>query len=178
MGGESRRMGRDKATIVVDGITLAERCVRALHDAGCESIWALGASLATAVPPPAIARPDPEPGSGPFAAIAGMMSSVEPTDMMVVPCDLPWLDAAAIMAFLSSAAQRRGDVVVARISGRLQPTIGLWRAGMALPSQPWTNMSMSAGISELIVGAVDVDHRFVDADTPDDLPSSQEHPAG
>lgn len=62
-GGASRRMGRDKALIEVDGVTLADRAAAVLTEV-CEPVVEVGPGYTTL---PAV-REDP-PGSGPLAAL-------------------------------------------------------------------------------------------------------------
>ena len=186
MGGASARMGRDKATIQLGGRTLQERCVAALSDAGCTTIWLVGARVldpdlcagsdrpADGDGPQLVPWPDSEPGAGPFAALAGLISCGPPRDLMVLPCDLPLIDSAAVSSFLAAAEAASGDVVLARIDGRQQLTSGLWRAGVALPPLPWADISMRRGLEGITVSYVDVDGRFADVDTPEELQASQE----
>jgi molybdenum cofactor guanylyltransferase len=90
-GGTSSRMGRDKATLVLDGRTLAARAADVLSAvaAPCVEVG-LGVSGLTSV------REEP-PGSGPLAALAAGVAVVgSSAPALVVACDLPRLDAALL----------------------------------------------------------------------------------
>lgn len=68
-GGASRRMGRDKALIPVDGRTLAGRVADALDAAGASPVVAVGGDLAALRAEGLTAVPDAMPGAGPLAGI-------------------------------------------------------------------------------------------------------------
>lgn len=89
-GGTSRRLGVDKATLVLDGETLAVRAARLLTDR-CDRVFEVGPGL-TGLP---AVRESPA-GAGPLAAlvaganalaIGGAVESV-----VVLACDLPWVE--------------------------------------------------------------------------------------
>ena len=124
-GGASRRMGRDKALIEVDGTAMVARVVGALADAGCSPIVTVGgdaAVLATATDVATV--PDRFPGEGPLGAILTALDHlVVPT--VVVATDLPWLDAATVELLLAHRGRLDLDVVMAR-SDRAEPLCALW----------------------------------------------------
>ena len=68
-GGASRRMGRDKALVAVDGVAMAERVARALEAAGCADVRFVGgdAPALAALGRPVL--PDAYPGAGPLGAV-------------------------------------------------------------------------------------------------------------
>jgi molybdopterin-guanine dinucleotide biosynthesis protein A len=105
-GGASRRMGRDKASLVLDGVTLLERTASAARAAGATRIVVAGPPFSGRAPerpgdgsapegaasPSALAgawfvREDP-PLSGPVAALEAALAAVETRWMLLVPCDL------------------------------------------------------------------------------------------
>jgi molybdopterin-guanine dinucleotide biosynthesis protein A len=124
-GGRSTRMGRDKATIEVDGITLAERTAALLIAATTIAVEVgPGASTLASV------QEDP-PGQGPLAAIlAGRRALVARglsprASCLVVSCDLPRLSASV----LQRLAEAAGDAsVLPVIDGTEQPLCARWSA--------------------------------------------------
>ncbi len=82
-GGSSTRMGRDKATLVVRGETLAARGARVLA-AVCAPVVEVGRGV-TALP---AVREEP-PGAGPLAALRAGAAAVGSLPVVVLACDLP-----------------------------------------------------------------------------------------
>jgi molybdopterin-guanine dinucleotide biosynthesis protein A len=103
-GGASRRMGRDKASLVLDGVSLLERTAAAATAAGARWIVVVGDPLGDPVGSPAgnptgvrsaapalagatFVREDP-PRSGPVPALEAALAAVDTPWMLLVPCDL------------------------------------------------------------------------------------------
>ena len=134
-GGASRRMGRDKALIQVEGVRMVDRVAAVLAAAGCSNVVAVGPrQLAGDV----AHIDDLYPGEGPLGGVLtamGSVASVASVDswLCVVACDLPWLDVDSIdalhraVASAAAAGQNAAevDVVVAR-TDRVEPLCALW----------------------------------------------------
>jgi molybdopterin-guanine dinucleotide biosynthesis protein A len=115
-GGASRRMGCDKARLVVGGRTLAERAAAALA-AVCHPVLEVGPGYSGL---PAV-REDP-PGSGPLAAVgagwAALSAAGHGGPVVVLAVDMPF----ANPALLRLLARRPGPATaVPRHQGRPQP---------------------------------------------------------
>lgn len=98
-GGRSRRMGVDKATVVVDGMTMRAR-VRAALVAVVDEVVQLGG-----LPPPGAADDvtDPvlhDPGHGPFLAVKALLESGRGDRYVVVAVDQPLIDPATLRRLL------------------------------------------------------------------------------
>lgn len=129
-GGASRRMGRTKAVIDVEGLPMARRVIAALEGVGCAAVTAIGgdpdelSSLGVAV------IPDDHPGEGPLGGIATALRSYRShpsADVLVVACDLPFVGVDDLDRLVAAARTRHDvDVVVARTSRR-EPGCVLWR---------------------------------------------------
>ncbi len=126
-GGSSRRMGRDKATIEVGGVTLAERSAAILQSA---------TALAVEVGPGASGLPHvtEEPaGSGPLAAVlSGYASLVEQAGStrpaIVLACDMPEVTV-ELLTWLANYCEAPGDPppsVVPIAGGKPQPLCARW----------------------------------------------------
>ena len=83
-GGASRRMGRDKARLVVNGETLATRSARVLA-AACDPVVEVGPGVSGL--PAVLEEP---PGAGPLVALlAGVGALGRPRSVILLACDLP-----------------------------------------------------------------------------------------
>ena len=118
-GGASTRFGRDKALAVVDGVPLAERAHRAL-DTVCDEVVIADAGRRVL---PAIESVADGPGRGPVAGILGAAARRPGRTLLVLACDLPH----APPALLARIARCRGDWVVPRHDGGLEPLCALYR---------------------------------------------------
>jgi molybdopterin-guanine dinucleotide biosynthesis protein A len=115
-GGRSRRLGVDKATLVLDGETLALRAARRLG-AICRPVVEIGDGVSGL---PAL-RESP-PGSGPLAALAAagvwLGERGHDTPALLLAVDLPNVEE----PFLRWLRDRPGaPTVVLRVDRRLQP---------------------------------------------------------
>jgi molybdenum cofactor guanylyltransferase len=95
-GGESRRMGRDKATLVLDGEPLWQRQVRLLRDTGATTV-----GIVRRADQPSLTLPSDTPlwldtiaGIGPLAGLHAALTACATDLLAVVAVDMPALDAA------------------------------------------------------------------------------------
>jgi molybdopterin-guanine dinucleotide biosynthesis protein A len=120
-GGRSTRMGRDKATLVVDGQTLFERTRHMLQ--GVFSRVLISGDrpdLATADIP---CVPDVYPGSA-LGGLHGALRAAGTPWIFVVPCDMAYPDPALVHFLLK---QRNDyDLVVPRTPQGLEPVFALY----------------------------------------------------
>ncbi|MEZ5322725.1 MAG: NTP transferase domain-containing protein [Microthrixaceae bacterium] len=186
MGGRSRRMGRDKATILLDGRPLGIRSVDALRWLGAPTgtatgVLALGATEEQARALVAERVPDTEGHAGPLAAVLGIVdrAAAAGVDQVVtLACDLPDVDEEAVrdlVAVLDHA--RSAAAVLAEVGGRIAPPNAVWRAdrvveavaGTPLASTRARRGSRFADLLDLLSWTTHRDVRFGDIDTPDQL---------
>lgn len=118
-GGASRRMGEDKASLIVDGLSMGDRMIHLLNEAGYV-VTTIGRR------PLGESRflQDREEFSGPLTALA-LFEPCAPT-VMVLSCDMPLFDP-AIIGVLGRLIGEDLDAILPRIGGRLQPLVGLYR---------------------------------------------------
>ena len=126
-GGESRRLGRDKALERIGDQTLIERVVGRIAPVSAEVIVVVASpSKAAALPLPPEVRvvSDRYPGCGSLGGIfTGLSASREPW-IILVACDMPFLDPTLMRCLM---AMRRGvDAVVPCLSGRPEPLHALY----------------------------------------------------
>lgn len=125
-------MGRDKATLSLDGSPLARRVAAALVAGGTRWPVVVGGDRAQLEALGFVVVPDRWPGEGPLGGIATALEWAA-TDVVVVACDLPWLTGAAVAAVVGPAAGdgEPVDVTVA-VTDRLEPLLSRWSIA-ALP---------------------------------------------
>lgn len=172
-GGASRRMGRDKATIVVDGLPMYRRVLGALGEAGASALTVVGGTLVVSDAEAWVA--DRWPGHGPLGGVITALSTPGPSAAIaVVSCDLVTPDPAAIAAVVAGRSAVDADVAVAVAGGRDQWTFAVWHRRLAGPLG-WEFEDGERAIRHAVTRAhierVEVPESAVrDADTPDDLP--------
>jgi molybdopterin-guanine dinucleotide biosynthesis protein A len=148
-GGASRRMGRDKAELVVEGRTLLERAAATLASVAHEVVLACG-------PEPRYAHRglelvlDRVPGGGPLAGLeAGLARLAERGDgserpehpqcpqsngwLVALACDMPRADARVLALLLERARARDLDVCLLASPDGLEPLCAVYRASCLEP---------------------------------------------
>ena len=115
-GGDSRRMGQDKAALVLEGKTLLES-VTATMQAVFPRVIVSVRQLRTGVDVPQVR--DEQAASGPLAGLAAGMKSATTPWIFAVACDMPFIQP-AVIEYL--AGQRAGyQAVVPMVRGFPQP---------------------------------------------------------
>ncbi|MFW6161746.1 MAG: molybdenum cofactor guanylyltransferase, partial [Planctomycetota bacterium] len=120
-GGASVRLGRDKATLPVEGRTLIERGLD--HMALLfDEIVVVGRPEGLA-PHPAVTQavPDAVPGVGPLGGIATGLATMERRWGFFVACDMPRLDPEVMRRQLAVLRETRAEAVVPCWDGFWEP---------------------------------------------------------
>lgn len=127
-GGASRRMGRDKALVEVDGTALARRVADALAAAGAGRVTAVGGDATALCDRGLHVIADRWPGEGPLGGLVTALGDVERAaeSAVVLSCDLTDPDAAAIARTAAERARLGCDAVVPVVGGRHQWLHGAW----------------------------------------------------
>lgn len=126
-------MGRDKATIEIDGINLLTRVVAALTPvarAGIVVVAAADQELAT-LPSNVVVVRDETPFAGPLVALERGIAALDPTLVSFFLCatDLPRLDAAVVARIV--ALRGCQDAAVPETDGALQPLAAAYSVQIA-----------------------------------------------
>lgn len=122
-GGRSRRMGRDKAALVLGGRTLLQRAVDAASAAAAAVVvvGAPGRELPQLTSTVALTLvTDADEGLGPLAGIVAGLEAVRTPITVVVACDMPFL-APALLRLLASVVRGGASVAVPEVDRRAQP---------------------------------------------------------
>ena len=131
-GGNSRRMGTDKALVEVAGVAMAARVAAALDAGGCAPVVLVGGNGG------ALARlgrpvvPDRFPGEGPAGGVLTAIAAVGESSGIVVvaSCDLPLLDAATV-DLLRGALDDTAIAAAVAVTDRWQLSLTAWRVRAA-----------------------------------------------
>jgi molybdopterin-guanine dinucleotide biosynthesis protein A len=175
-GGASRRMGRDKAVgVAVDGRPLARRVADALEAAGADEVLAVGGDMNALAALGLRAHADDHPGDGPLGGILTAIRTARHDIVVVVACDLPWLDAATVAALVHALGAHPGAAVALARTDRREPLCATWRGSRAAPvlAERFAagERAPRRALDWLDVVEVDVDPAVLrNTNTPADLP--------
>jgi molybdopterin-guanine dinucleotide biosynthesis protein A len=169
-GGQSRRMGRDKAMLQWRGRTWAALMADTLAGAGCDPVVQIGGSPATGVR----CVPDRYPGEGPLGGVLTALDALEGRFVAVVACDLPLLTSITVERLRRCLDDGPGLHVAVADSGRIEPLCAVWRTSTvrSLIEERWCQgeRSLMGVLGDLRVGCVPVPpEELLNANTPEDL---------
>lgn len=175
-GGLSRRMGVDKAALMMGDRTLLRRAIDHLVGSGCERVLVLHRrpEELTGVEVPILQ--DLEGGQGPLDGIVTALSFASTSVVVTLPVDLPRLDHHDIARVIHEL-ENRSDldaVVPVDRDGRAQHLAAAWRRERCLPVLQRAfadgERAVHRAITELVMGRslVPSDH-LLNVNTPADL---------
>jgi molybdopterin-guanine dinucleotide biosynthesis protein A len=128
-GGQATRLsGRDKSRLVVDGRPIIVRQVEVLQSVAASTI-VIGGPLGRYADLGLDVYPDLVPGCGALGGIYTAMATVSTPTVVVVACDLPFLEA-ALLTRLADLADAHDAAWVETARGP-EPLIGCYRAAAA-----------------------------------------------
>ena len=148
-GGESRRMGRDKALLPhPEGGTWLEQTLQLLaqlgapitllsrHPAHLQLAQQLNGRLSAnsnSIPQARItAIAEPPPWEGPLLALHRLMQHHPGEHLLLCPVDMPDLSLTALLTLLAAAAERPTHLHLAHDGERLQPLLGLYPSSVPI----------------------------------------------
>ena len=159
-GGQSRRFGSDKAEAMLDGRTLLDHAIAALHP-HCDAVAIVGRRSADL---PSIAD-RPHPGLGPLGGLAGALAYAAAHDFAQV-LSIP-VDCAVLPPDIRALLEPAPSCIAS------QPVIGLWpvAAAAAIDAMLAEDGSRAVRVFAARIGARAVHGDFVSANinTPGDL---------
>ena len=126
-GGQSRRLGRDKALEPVQGQPLIQRVIQRVRQVSCETVVVVAdQSRGDALPLDVDTRIalDIYPGGGSLGGIFSGLSAAQEDWGVVVACDMPFLNL-ALLRYLAGLRED-ADAVVPVLEGRPEPTHSLY----------------------------------------------------
>jgi molybdopterin-guanine dinucleotide biosynthesis protein A len=170
-GGASRRMGTDKARLVLNGESLAVRSARVLA-AVCDPVVEVGHGVSGL---PAVLE-DP-PGAGPLVAfLAGVGALGRPHAVILLACDLPNVSSQTLELLVEWPGS---GTVIPVVDGRMQYACARYgraaldEAEAALLGGDTSLRALAGAACELVSeadwGGVASALTFADVDTPEDV---------
>jgi molybdopterin-guanine dinucleotide biosynthesis protein A len=126
-GGASRRMGQDKAALLLDGEPLLARVVRRLRAVTPEVLVVGPTERRSLVPTDVPVVPDDRPGLGPLGAIATALRASAASAVVVVACDMPFVRPELVRYLLDLAEAGDAAVVVPRSPRGTEPLHAVYR---------------------------------------------------
>jgi molybdopterin-guanine dinucleotide biosynthesis protein A len=122
-GGQSSRMGRDKALIELDGVTMLERAIARLRP-HVREILVIG-DPAKYVALHATTLPDDTPGHGPLGGITTGLRAARYVRLLVIACDLPHLNDRCLL-HLKRTLTDAADAIVAAHDQGMEPLVAAY----------------------------------------------------
>lgn len=120
-GGESSRLGRDKARLRIGGRTLIERTVEEVSKVCSEVLISANQPDPFRRLPVAGIVPDAIPGLGPLGGICAGLRTMKNEYGFFVACDMPNLDADVIREQIARLRAAPCDAVAPRWGSRIEP---------------------------------------------------------
>lgn len=177
VGGESSRMGTDKALVDFNGAPLAAVAIEALRGAGIDKIVLVGASAEHIDALGVVAAEELWPGEGPAGAVLSSLHAAflgGANTVVSLSCDLPAVTAAAVRSLLDATPGFDAEpaVVIGTDDGRRAYPNGVWQTRL-LPTLEGHFVDEASSVAELIgdVAVIEVagGGAFADADDPEAL---------
>ena len=176
-GGQSKRMGFDKALLEIDGEPLIGRVVRAFNEAGVIDFRIVGGNGAVFTALGYQCLSDEYPGEGPLGGIITALKhfkSQGKTHVLIVACDLPHISKNFITEMILKSTEEPKSILVPVVEERLQWMHAIWPTDV-LPNllnsfsnsirAPWR---ATKDLKILTIEGADPQVLF-DVDEPDDL---------
>ena len=110
IGGDSSRMGTDKATYEVDGIAMANRVADAAVEAGAAQVLLIGGSQAKAKALRGVWKKDSFPGEGPLGGVITALKHSDHDAVVVLSCDMPFITSSVIHSLVRALDDAQATV--------------------------------------------------------------------
>ena len=171
-GGASRRMGSDKAFVVVGGRPMVVRVADAMREAGCRAVFCQGGDSDALAVLGFEVVPDPTPGSGPVLAIQAALER-HGGPIVVAACDLADLDAATIRTLVDASVCRTSPLVAVATTEAGPQLLSVWSSDALAPLSTLVEQGVRAyraALEGLAATSVPVDPAAVrNINYPEDL---------
>jgi molybdopterin-guanine dinucleotide biosynthesis protein A len=123
-GGESRRMGSDKATIVFEGGPLWQRQMELLRSLRPERIFVSARHKPSWQPLETELLLDEPPSRGPLSGLTIALERMRTSHLIVLAVDMPFMTGDQVQVLLSLATMGRG--ILPMIGQRAEPLVAIY----------------------------------------------------
>ncbi len=123
-GGESKRMGRDKAWVEIDGEPLIARSLRTVRGAGIAEIYVSGRAGTDYSSLHCSVLLDHETGLGPLSGIDRGLDTVQAPLVFILAVDLPRMTTELIRRLVGRCDPLTG--VIPKVKGHLEPLAAIY----------------------------------------------------
>ena len=125
-GGESRRMGRDKATIEIDGQPLWKRQLEILRALEPERVFVSARTRPSWLPADVKLLLDDPPSRGPLSGLTKALATMRTTHLVALAVDMPFMTVEQIRELSSHCREQRGAIPT--IGDRAEPLAAIYPA--------------------------------------------------
>jgi molybdopterin-guanine dinucleotide biosynthesis protein A len=163
-GGKSRRMGRDKAFVEIDGVPLWQRQLRTLHQLGLSEIFLAAPRRDEWNNAPCTIITDAQEDSGPLGGIVAALERSSSPLLLALAVDVPNITGDYLLHLVELCEDDRG--VVPR-TDRYEPLVALYpRRSLALAERLLVegSYSLQTFADRCIADGMAVEHRVPAAD--------------
>jgi molybdenum cofactor guanylyltransferase len=128
-GGESRRMGRDKAAVVFRDEPLWRRQLRILRDLGPEKVFVSARTESSWLPADTELLLDDLPSRGPLSGLTKAIVRMQTTHLVALAVDMPFVTREQLRFLCTMVSEGQGIVPV--IGERAEPLVAVYPAEAA-----------------------------------------------
>jgi molybdopterin-guanine dinucleotide biosynthesis protein A len=177
-GGESRRMGRDKAAVVFRDEPLWRRQLRVLRDLGPEKVFVSARTESNWLPDGTELLLDEPPSRGPLSGLTKALAQMPTSHLVVLAVDMPFITREQLRFLCSMATEGCGVVPI--IGEQAEPLAALYPreaapdfiealAGSDLSLQTLVRKLAVAGKVRMFAVPQHDEHLYRSVNTPEDL---------
>ena len=177
-GGESRRMGNDKATLLFRDEALWRRQLRILRDLGPERVFVSARTESAWLPENTELLLDDPPSRGPLSGLAKALTTMRTSHLVVLAVDMPFVTREQLQFVCGQATEGCGVVPVVR--ERAEPLAAVYPAeaapefvaalaGVDFSLQPLVRKLAAAGTIRMVSVAPEEERLYQSLNTPADL---------
>lgn len=177
-GGESRRMGRDKAAVVFQDEPLWRRQLRVLRDLVPQKIFVSARTASSWLADDTELLLDEPPSRGPLSGLAKALAQIQTSHLVVLAVDMPFVTREQLQFLCSEATEGCGLVPV--IGDRAEPLAAIYPreavedfivalAGTDLSMQPLVRKLAAAGMVRMFSVPPEDERFYRSINTPEDI---------
>ena len=178
VGGESRRMGRDKAAVIFRNEPLWRRQLRVLRDLCPAKVFVSARTESSWLPGGTELLLDEPPSRGPLSGLTKALVQMQSSHLVVLAVDMPFVTREQLRLFCNMVGE--GSGIVPLIGERTEPLAAIYPkesapdfiaalAGPDLSLQPLVRKLISAGKMRGVPVLEKDQHLYLSLNEPDDV---------